>query len=72
MEKLYTDIPIATLEEWADTKDQALIRYYMSALDEALKQRDDHLSQVNEVDNHIEDLNKTFGHLREKYPEHFI
>lgn len=72
MEKLYTDIPVSTLEEWSDTKDQALITYYLTELAVA---HDSILSLTNklrDVEKTIVELDKTFGHLKEKYPEEFI
>jgi hypothetical protein len=72
MEKPYTDIPISTLEEWSETKDQALAAHYLCELGLALTEREVYLDKVKEIDSRIENLNFTFGHLRDKYPEEFV
>jgi hypothetical protein len=72
MERLYTDIQASSLEEWADTKDQAMITFYLTELAVAYDAQISLLHKLKEVDKTIADLDKTFGHLKEKYPEEFV
>lgn len=72
MEKLYTDIPASTIEEWSDTKDQALITHYLCELAISYSNRDSLLEKIKEIDVYVNDLDNTFGHLRQSHPEEFI
>lgn len=72
MEKLYTDIPASTIEEWSDTKDQALIAHYLCELASSYSNRDALLEKIKEIDTYVNALDNAFGHLRQSYPEEFI
>ena len=72
MEKPYTDIPISTLEEWSETKDHALIMHYTFELAAVVAERNVYIDKVKEAESRIAELNNTFGHLRDKYPEEFV
>lgn len=72
MERLYTDIQASSLDEWSETKDQALISYYLQVVGLLLTERAVFVDKVNETDLKLENLHNTFGHLRDKYPEEFV
>jgi hypothetical protein len=72
MEKVYTDIPISGLDDWSDTKDHALITYYLTELAVARDAQANLTNKLKEIEKTIVDLDKTFGHLKEKYPEEFV
>ena len=72
MERLYSDIQSSSLEEWSDTKDHAMIEFYLTELAVAHDAQTSLTNKLKEVEKTIIDLDKTFGHLKEKYPEEFV
>lgn len=72
MERLYTDIQASSLEEWSDTKDHAYITYYLCELALAHSEQINLSNKLKDVERTINDLDKTFGHLKDKYPEEFV
>lgn len=70
IERNYTDVKDP--EEWSDTKDQAYITYYLCELAVAHNQHAELASKAKALDEHIKNLDNTFGYLKEKYPEEFL
>lgn len=72
LERNFGDIPPPSLDEWHDSKDHAYITYYLCELAIAHDSYLHHSNKLKEVEKTIDDLDKTFGHLKEKYPEEFV
>lgn len=57
---------------WSDSKDQAMITYYLCEwailLDNIAKAQ----QTLNLNEKSLEKLHKEFGHLKDKYPEEFL
>lgn len=54
------------------SEDQAQCKSYLYKLNQLQKQLDDTTKQTIKLKSSIDDLNESFGHLKEKFPEEFI